>query len=81
MRNGLPADSFPPPSSPAARDAARINLRLRIKDEFQEMPGLCVTRTQAQKLWGLDGPSCDDALSALVNEGYLRKAMMGYVKA
>ena len=81
MRNCQPPDSSAPRSSPAGPDADRINLRFRIKNEFEEMPGLCVTRTQAQKLWGLDAPACDDALAALVSEGYLRKAMMGYVKA
>ena len=81
MPNCHPSDSSAPHSSPAGPDADRINLRFRIKNEFEEMPGLCVTRIQAQKLWGLDAPACDDALAALVGEGYLRKAMMGYVKA
>ena len=48
------------------------------------MPGLCVTLTQAQRLWGLDESTCVVALTALENEGYLRKAiasMVRYVKA
>jgi hypothetical protein len=81
MRNVQPPDSLPPLPLPGGPDADRINLRFRIKNEFEEMPGLCVTRTQAQKLWGLDAPVCDDTLDALVREGYLRKALMGYVKA
>jgi hypothetical protein len=81
MPNHQPAASSRPLSSPTEADAARLNLRGRIKNEFKEMPGLCVTRTQAQKLWGLDELGCDDALTALVSEGFLRKAMMGYVKA
>jgi len=81
MRNCQPPDSLPPHLLPARPDADRTNLRFRIKNEFEEMPGLCLTRIQAQKLWGLDAPVCDDTLDALVSEGYLRKALMGYVKA
>ncbi len=81
MRNRQPPDSSSPLPLPAGPDADRLNLRFRIKNEFEEMPGLCVTRAQAQKLWGLDAPACDDALAALVSEGYLRKAIMGYVRA
>ena len=81
MRNCQPPDFLPPLPLPPRSDADRIKLRFRIKNEFEEMPGLCLTRTQAQKLWGLDAPACDDTLDALVSEGYLRKALMGYVKA
>jgi hypothetical protein len=81
MRNCQPPDALPLLPVPAGSDADRINLRFRIKNEYEEMPGLCLTRTQAQKLWGLDAPACDDALAALVSEGYRRKAMMGYVRA
>jgi hypothetical protein len=81
MRNRPRADPSRPVAPPTAPDADRLNLQGRIKNEYAEMPGLCVTRIQAQKLWGLDAPACDEALSALVSEGYLRQALMGYVKA
>ena len=58
--------------------------RERIRNDFEEMPGLCVTLTQAQRLWGLDESTCVVALTALESEGYLRKAIAGmvrYVKA
>ena len=61
-----------------------VDARERIRSDYQEMPGLCVTLTQAQRLWSLDESTCVVALSALVSEGYLRKAMVGmlrYVKA
>ena len=48
------------------------------------MPGLCVTLTQAQRLWSLDESTCVVALNDLMSEGYLRMAMVGmvrYVKA
>ena len=57
-----------------------LDARERIRSDFQEMPGLCVTLTQAQRLWGLDESTCVVALSALVSEGYLRKAMAGMVR-
>ena len=57
-----------------------VDARERIRSDFQEMPGLCVTLAQAQRLWSLDESTCVVALSALVSEGYLRKAMAGTVR-
>jgi hypothetical protein len=57
-----------------------VDARERIRSDFQEMPGLCVTLTQAQRLWSLDESTCVVALSALVSEGYLRTAMAGTVR-
>jgi hypothetical protein len=36
-----------------------------------EMPGLRLTVTQAQRLWGLDRAACDTVLSALVDVEFL----------
>jgi len=36
-----------------------------------EMPGLRLTVTQAQRLWGLDRAACDTVLSALVGVEFL----------
>ncbi len=61
-----------------------VAARERIRSDFEEMPGLCVTLMQAQRLWSLDESTCVVALSALVSEGYLRQATVGtlrYVKA
>jgi hypothetical protein len=61
-----------------------VDARERIRSDFEEMPGLCVTLTQAQRLWSLDESTCVVALNDLMSEGYLRKAMVGmirYVKA
>ena len=61
-----------------------VDARERIRSDYQEMPGLCVTLTQAQRLWSLDESTCVVALDALVSAGYLRKALAGmvrYVKA
>ena len=34
----------------------------RIRSEFLEMPGLRLSREQAQRLWALDAATCDRVL-------------------
>lgn len=43
----------------------------RVQGEFSEMPGLCLTAAQAQRLWGLDQDLCDALLKALVDTRFL----------
>ena len=43
----------------------------RIRGEYIEMPGLRLTVTQAQRLWGLDRTVCETVLSALVDVEFL----------
>jgi hypothetical protein len=43
----------------------------RVQGEFSEMPGLCLTAAQAQRLWGLDRDFCDELLRALVDARFL----------
>ena len=43
----------------------------RIRGEFLEMPGLRLTREQAQRLYGLDPALCQRALDRLVGAGFL----------
>lgn len=43
----------------------------RIRGEFLEMPGLCLTRCQAQRLWGLPCDRCDALLTILIEERFL----------
>lgn len=43
----------------------------RICGEYIEMPGLCLTRKQAQRLWGLDEATCWKALDLLVEARFL----------
>lgn len=52
-----------------------------IREEYEEMPGLCLTLPQAQRLWGLDATTCERAIAALVEAGYLRPSTFGYVRA
>jgi hypothetical protein len=56
-------------------------LRL-IRSEYAEMPGLHLSRHQAQRLWGLDGPRCQALLDALESAHYLKRTHNdAYVRA
>lgn len=67
----------PVPSAPAARATDLVGL---IRSEYEEMPGLCLTRAQVQRLWLLEPAACDNVLRALVDAGYLRLTSRGYVR-
>jgi len=57
------------------------NLLSRIQGEYLEMPGLCLTPRQAERLWGLDDETCSGVLDALVSNGFLGRAADGrYVR-
>ena len=64
-------------SAPAARVSDLVGL---IRSEYDEMPGLCLTRAQVQRLWLLEPAACDTVLRALVDAGYLRLTPGGYVR-
>jgi hypothetical protein len=49
----------------------------RVRGEFSEMPGLCLTAAQAQRLWGLDEGFCDELLRALVDTRFLMQRRDG----
>ena len=44
----------------------------RIRGEFEEMPGLRLTLTQASRLWGVDRHACEAAVDSLVSAAFLR---------
>lgn len=44
----------------------------RILGEYREMPGLCLTKDQARRLWGCDAVTCDGLIDLLVARGILR---------
>ena len=44
-----------------------------IRGEFAEVPGLHLTRSQFQRLWGLDGETCDTLLDVLLDQKFLRQ--------
>ena len=49
----------------------------RITRDYEEQPGLRLTPPQAQRLWGLDGPTCGAVLTALVDAGILQRSPDG----
>ena len=57
-------------------------IETRIRGEFNEMPGLCLTPAQARRLWGVDPCTCAGALDDLLREGFLRRRSDGsFVRA
>ena len=51
-------------------------LRL-VTTEYQEMPGLSLTRPQMQRLWGMDPYTCEALTDALVAARVLRRTLAG----
>lgn len=45
----------------------------RIRSEYLEMPGLRLTRRQAQRLWGLDEQTCAQLLDSLTEAKFLHR--------
>jgi hypothetical protein len=53
----------------------------QIRAEYLEIPGLSLTRQQAQRLWGLDPETCDVLLDTMVETRFLRRTSHGlYVR-
>lgn len=61
----------------AKRDRTTDELLRRIRGEFLEMPGMRLTRPQAQRLWGLDAGLCDTLLNTLVDAHFLLRTSDG----
>ncbi len=52
---------------------AALNAKLSvIKGEYEEMPGLRLTKPQVQRLWGLEPSACDALLETLQTVHFLR---------
>jgi len=49
----------------------------RIRAEFLEMPGLCLTIEQAQRLWSLEPRKCEAVLTSLIDSRFLRRTDRG----
>lgn len=61
----------------ACKEVAIDDALRRVKGEYLEMPGLCLTPAQAQRLWGLDREACDALLGALVDTKFLYRTREG----
>ena len=54
----------------------------RIRAEYQEMPGLHLTKPQVQRLWNLESVTCEVVLASLEAARFLRRTHTGgYVRA
>jgi hypothetical protein len=49
----------------------------RIRGEYLEMPGLCLTLAQACRLWQMTTPDCEAVLGRLVEDGFLARTGHG----
>jgi hypothetical protein len=49
----------------------------RIESEYREMPGLSLTPSQAERLWGLDSSTCEVVLTTLIERRVLRRTTNG----
>ena len=58
--------------SEAIRQLAR-----RVQVEYAEMPGLSITKPQAQRLLNVDRQTCALVLKTLVSCGFLRRTAQG----
>jgi len=54
-----------------------VRLLEMVKAEYLEMPGLRLTGRQAQRLWALDGATCDALLDMLESTHFLRRSPRG----
>jgi hypothetical protein len=53
-----------------------------IRAEYLEIPGLHLTRSQVERLWGLDPTTCDELLDALIHARFLKRSSTGgYIRA
>jgi hypothetical protein len=65
-----------------AADTTVVDWLDLIRSEYLEMPGLHLTKSQVQRLWGLDTPTCEALLDVLVELRFLRRTRAGaYVRA
>jgi hypothetical protein len=51
----------------------------RVRAEFLEMPGLKLTVSQAQRLWGMDRSTCEALIEELTESHFLSRTRDGAV--
>jgi hypothetical protein len=56
-----------------AADATVSDWLQLIRAEYQEFPGLHLTKRQVERLWDFDPVTCDALLAALVDVRFLRR--------
>ena len=58
-------------------DESFRELLARVEGEYREMPGLKLTVTQAERLWGLDRHTCASVLTTLMERRVLKRTTSG----
>lgn len=78
-RSERPTDIREPARPPVATvaDDSKAEWLQRIRAEFNEMPGMCVTLRQASRLWHLNEATCRSLLDTLLEAGFLRLTASG----
>jgi hypothetical protein len=72
---------LPSPHSGPNAPGSTINDALdRILASYAEMPGLCLTREQAIRLFALEPGTCEQLMLALVQAGRLRVGPRGFMR-
>lgn len=61
-----------PPMQSHLNTTTTIDWAQLVRAEYLEVPGLELTREQAQRLWGLERAACDALLASLVESRFLR---------
>jgi hypothetical protein len=59
------------PERTAAIEPGLVKLAQRIKEEFEEVPGLQISVSEASRFWGLDETTCEWVLARLLAAGFL----------
>jgi hypothetical protein len=54
------------------RDMSTDALATRIRSEFNESPGMCLTLRQAARLWGIAPEECARVVERLIADDFLR---------
>ncbi len=61
---------------PGSHHTAEETIR-RVRAEFLEMPGLKLTISQAQRLWGVDRSTCEALIDELTASRFLSRTRDG----
>jgi len=81
LDGSFPASDPPSWTGAISRVAAASNtsehLLGRIRAEFLEMPGLCLTIEQARRLWCLEPRVCEALMNSLIASRFLRRTNRG----
>jgi hypothetical protein len=79
VRAGVASVIDPVPPTDLARvtvsaEQRRIELLApRVRAEYLEMPGLCLTLEQAQRLWNVERRTCEALLESLIDARFLHR--------